>query len=89
LIEAVFTGIYCLEAALKIIAWGWRSYIEKAKNLFDFAITVLAFLATAYVYYPNKFNDSRLIRYIIMARVARLARVILSMKSFRLIGVIW
>lgn len=89
LVEAIFTLIYCLEAFLKIVALGWRSYIEKAKNVFDFVITIFAFLASAYVYYPNEFNDSRLIRYIVMARVLRLARVIISMKRFRLIGVIW
>ena len=70
-------------------ALGWRSYIESAKNVFDFVITIFAFLASAYVYYPNEFSDSRLIRYIVMARVLRLVRIIISMKRFRLIGVIW
>lgn len=88
-IETMFTAIYCLEAFLKIIALGWRAYIERTRNVFDFVITILAFLATAYVYYPNEFSDSRLIRYIVMARVLRLARVIISLKPFRMIGVIW
>ena len=89
LIEAVFTAIYCLEAALKIIALGWRSYSESARNIFDFLITILALVASIYVYYPNNFSDSRVIRYIVMTRVIRLVRVIVSMKRFRVIGEIW
>ena len=89
LIEAMFTAIYCLEAMLKIIALGSRSYFERARNVFDFTVTVMAFLATVYVYYPNNFSDSRLIRYIVMTRVLRLVRIIVAMKPFRLIGVIW
>ncbi|CAB9519936.1 pore calcium channel protein 1 [Seminavis robusta] len=89
LIEAIFTAIYCVEAILKIVAMGWNNYIEKAKNVFDFIITILAFLATAYVYYPNDYSDSRLIRYIVMARVVRIARVVIAFKPFRVIGIIW
>ena len=89
LIEAVFTAIYCLEATLKIIALGWRSYSESARNVFDFLITILALVASIYVYYPNDFSDSRVIRYIVMTRVIRLVRVIMSMKRFRVIGEIW
>jgi len=89
LIEALFTLIYCVEALLKIIALGWRSYSESTKNIFDFVITILAFVASAYVYYPNEFSDSRIIRYIVMARIFRLSRVIISMKQFRVVGEIW
>lgn len=89
LIEALFTGIYCLEAMLKIVAIGWRSYSERTRNVFDFLITILAFVATAYVYYPNQYSDSRVIRYIVMTRVLRLVRVIVSIKRFRVVGEIW
>lgn len=49
LIETVFTAIYCIEATAKILAVGWRSYIQHTKNVFDFVITILALGATAYV----------------------------------------
>lgn len=49
----------------------------------------MALAASAYVYYPNDFSDSRLIRYIVMTRVLRLVRIIVSIKQFRLIGVIY
>lgn len=88
LCEAIFTLIYCVEAALKILAMGWRSYIEQFKNVFDFSITVFAFVTSAYVYYPNAFSDSRVIRYIVMARVLRLVRLVIALEPFRMIGVI-
>ena len=49
-LETVFTILYALEAILKIIVNGWRTYIESPKNCFDFFITVLVVLASAYVY---------------------------------------
>ena len=50
LIETAFTCIYVLEVVLKIMANGWKRYRESARNMFDFSITLLAMLATAYVY---------------------------------------
>ena len=46
----------------------------------------MSIAATAYVYYPNGYYDSRLVRYIVMARVLRLVRLLVSIKSFQLIG---
>jgi two pore calcium channel protein len=89
LIETVFTGIYCLEALLKIVALGWKTYIYSTRNAFDFIITVLALLASVYVYYPNEFSNSLIIRYIVMTRVVRLVRIIIALPPFRLIGIIW
>ena len=50
LMETIFTAIYVLEATLKIIVEGWKRYSESMRNMFDFFITMLAVLATAYVY---------------------------------------
>jgi two pore calcium channel protein, plant len=60
-------------------------YAESTKNLFDMTITFVAVLATIYVYYPNDYSDSRLIRYVIMTRVLRLLRLLFSMKPFQVI----
>ncbi len=49
-LETVFTVLYVLEAILKIIVNGWKTYIESPRNAFDFIITVLVVLASAYVY---------------------------------------
>jgi Ion transport protein len=50
LIETFFTGVYVVEASLKILVDGWKKYSESPRNVFDFTITVLAVLATLYVY---------------------------------------
>eukprot|EP00978_Attheya_sp_CCMP212_P020808 scaffold60102_cov53-Attheya_sp.AAC.6 len=86
LLETAFTIVYCIEMLVKIMTQSWKGFIESQRNRFDFLITVLAVFATAYVYYPNKFSDSRLIRYIVMARVLRLARLLIAMEGFRVIG---
>ena len=85
-VEAAFTVIYALEMIVKIVVLGWKKYTSMARNIFDGFITILAILATAYVYYPNSFNDPRLIRYIVMARVLRCARLFMAFKPFEAMG---
>lgn len=48
--ETLFTGLYVIEVVVKIIVEGWKRYSESMRNMFDFFITVLAVLASAYVY---------------------------------------
>lgn len=86
--ETLFTVVYCLEVVVKVTVNGWKAYMERQKNVFDFTITVLAVLSSAYVYYPNDYSDSRLVRLIVMARVLRLIRLLTAMKRFQLIGMI-
>ena len=86
MMESIFTMIYVVEVLVKVTVHGWREYRESARNMFDCFITVLALLATAYVYYPNAYSDSRLIRFIVMARVLRLLRILTAMRPFQLIG---
>jgi two pore calcium channel protein len=88
LMETVFTCLYLLEALLKIMVNGWKKYSEDMRNMFDFVITVMAVLATAYVYYPNAYSDSRLIRFVVMARVLRLGRILIAIPAFQSIGTI-
>eukprot|EP00593_Proboscia_inermis_P011455 CAMPEP_0171311692 /NCGR_PEP_ID=MMETSP0816-20121228/21976_1 /TAXON_ID=420281 /ORGANISM="Proboscia inermis, Strain CCAP1064/1" /LENGTH=260 /DNA_ID=CAMNT_0011796647 /DNA_START=245 /DNA_END=1027 /DNA_ORIENTATION=+ len=64
---------------------GWKSYSGTTSNLFDFAITLFAVLTSVYVYSPNGYDSTKLIRYSIMARVFRLSRLLGSMQSFNLI----
>lgn len=87
--ETLFTVIYCFEMILKILVNGWRRFSHSMRNLFDLLITILAILATVYVYFPNEFSDSRLIRYVVMSRVLRLARLLAAMKPFQIISYTW
>jgi hypothetical protein len=86
--ETAFAIVYCVEVIVKIVVAGWKSYSESQRNMFDFFITLLAVLSMAYVYYPNDFSDTRLIRLIVMARVLRLVRLLTMMKRFQLIAMV-
>ena len=57
-VETIFTVVYSMEAVLKIMVYGWKRYIQSPRNCFDFIITVVAIVATAYVYckYPCSFS---------------------------------
>ena len=88
LVETMFTAFYLVEALLKITVDGWKRYKESARNCFDFGVTMTALIATAYVYYPNTYSDSRLIRLVVMARVLRLVRLLMIVPAFQLLGAI-
>jgi two pore calcium channel protein len=85
-LETVFTVVYSLEIICKLLVLGWKSFRESGKNMFDMTITIMAVLATAYVYYPNEFSNSTLIRYVVMARVLRLSRLLTAMRPFQVIA---
>ena len=71
--ESMFTMLYLLEVMVKVMVNGWKRYLESPRNVFDFSITLLALVATVYVYYPNAYADSRLIRFVVMARVSNVS----------------
>lgn len=84
--ETGFTVIYTLEVMIKIAVYGWKTYLEQMKNVFDLTITAMAIVSAVVVYYPNDYSDSRLIRMILAARVLRLVRVLTALKPFQQIG---
>lgn len=88
LFETCFTCVYVVEVMLKIMVDGWRRYRESTRNMFDFTITIAAVAATAYVYYPNTYSDSRLVRLVVMARVLRLGRLMMTVRAFQVLGTI-
>lgn len=49
---------------------------------------MMAVIATAYVYYPNAYNDPTLIKLVVMARVCRLIRLLFALKAFQMFGAI-
>lgn len=85
MLETFFTVFYTVEALIKISVFGWKSYSENLRNIFDFTVTVLAAVSSVIVYYPNEFSDSRLIRMIVMARVLRLIRLLAAIPTFQII----
>ncbi len=83
IVETLFTLLFVIEMMLKITALGWSRYILTLRNKFDGLITVMAVVATFYVYAPNSYNDSHLIRFIVMARSLRVFRLFLAIKPFQ------
>jgi len=84
-LETLFTLIYFVEMSIKISILGWKKYCASPGNLYDGTITVTAILATLYVYYPNSYSNSNLIRLVMMSRVLRLLRLFNALPSFKLI----
>lgn len=76
--ETIFTVLYTVEAAIKILVDGWQKYSESPRNIFDFAITAAVLAASIYVYYPNNYSDNRLITLIVLLRVLRLGRLLMA-----------
>jgi two pore calcium channel protein len=83
-LETVFTCVYVVEISVKVLFKGWQEFSRSSRNIFDMAITILAVFATVYVYLPNELNDSRLIRFIVMARVLRLTRLLAVIAPFQI-----
>eukprot|EP00803_Ostreobium_quekettii_P002207 evm.model.scf_1276.3 EVM.evm.TU.scf_1276.3 scf_1276:5647-9265(-) len=84
-IEQVFSFLFVCEVVVKVMAKSWRGYWSSAGNKFDFLITVATVLASLYVYYPNAFNNSNLIKWFQVLRVLRAVRFLARMEGFRAI----
>jgi len=82
MVELVFTTIYFFEMLSKNILMGAKTYWGSYRNQFDGIITTLSVVATCYVYYPNDFSDSRLIKYVVMIRVLRLGRLLVNVREY-------
>ncbi len=80
--ETIFTLVYVLEMSTKILLLGWKKYSSTVRNLFDAFITILAVGSMILVYYPNNYNNSHLIRFVVMARVVRVFRLFMVIKPF-------
>jgi len=84
--QSIFTCIYFVEVVVKVLVFGWKRYSESGKNMFDFCITGLSIGTTIYVYYPNDFSNSILIRLVVMARVFRLGRLLAALRPFQVLA---
>ncbi|KAL9268653.1 Two pore calcium channel protein 1A-like protein [Drosera capensis] len=79
-VEFVFGWIYVVEMALKVYSYGFVNYWRDGLNRFDFVITwVIVAGETATFASPN----GSTIRYLILARVLRLIRLLMHVKRYR------
>ncbi|GAB2274794.1 mitochondrial thiamine pyrophosphate transporter [Dionaea muscipula] len=86
-VEFVFGWIYFVEMALKIYAYGFVNYWRDGLNRFDFIITwVIVVGETATFASPDGstfLSNGEWIRYLILARVLRLIRLLMHVKRYR------
>jgi len=73
-INLVFTGVFILEAGLKILAFGFTRYFQSSWNRFDFFV-VLASLVDISVSYGSESNSQQFLKSLQIIRVLRVLRV--------------
>ncbi|KAK3267902.1 mitochondrial thiamine pyrophosphate transporter, partial [Cymbomonas tetramitiformis] len=87
-VELTFTIVLALEVALKIVTKGWSRYWNANHvNRFDFGVTVITVLATAYVYLPGASNDPHTIRFILLLRLPRMFVLLLNVPKFKVVAI--
>ncbi|KAL8151078.1 hypothetical protein V2J09_020886 [Rumex salicifolius] len=86
-VEFVFGWIYVVEMALKVYATGFVNYWRDGLNRFDFIITwVIVIGETATFLSPEGLtflSNGEWIRYLILARVLRLIRLLMHVRRYR------
>ncbi|XP_078438900.1 two-pore channel 1 [Wolffia australiana] len=85
-VEFFFGWIYILEVALKIFSTGFDRYWMEGQNRFDFVITWIIFIGeTLTFFFPQIpfLSNGEWIRYLLIARMLRLLRILLHFKQYR------
>ncbi|WCJ30756.1 Two pore calcium channel protein 1 [Euphorbia peplus] len=86
-VEFVFGWIYVLEMALKVYSFGFTNYWMDGQNRFDFAITWIIVIGET-ITFANPtgltfLSNGEWIRYLLLARMLRLIRLLMHVKSYR------
>ncbi|GAA0161530.1 ion channel [Lithospermum erythrorhizon] len=86
-LEFTFGWLYVVEMALKVYACGFENYWRDGQNRFDFVITwVIVIGETATFAAPNGLtflSNGEWIRYLLIARMFRLIRLLMHVPSYR------
>ncbi|KAG6553595.1 hypothetical protein Mapa_004509 [Marchantia paleacea] len=86
-VEFIFGWIYLFELALKVLVYGFQNYWRSGQNRFDFVITwVIVIGETLAVLLPNGLpwlTNTEWIRYLLIARLLRLVRVLMLVERYR------
>lgn len=87
-VEFTFGWIYVMEMILKVYSYGFENYWRDGQNRFDFVITVtIAIGETIDFASPDDglplFTNGEWIRYLLLARMLRLIRLLMYVKRFR------
>ncbi|CAI2366067.1 unnamed protein product [Moneuplotes crassus] len=89
-INTVFTVVFCIEMALKILGLGIRNYLRETMNYLDGAVVILSIVELAFLSNSGgSLSAFRTVRIFRTFRVLRVARLLRSMQSMQvIIGVI-
>jgi two pore calcium channel protein len=86
-IEFALGWLYVVEMLLKVVVYGFHNYWRSAQNRFDFIITVTVVIAeTLTNTLPSKINlfeNEEWIRYLLIARLLRLTRLLVLMERYQ------
>ncbi|KAK7272377.1 hypothetical protein RJT34_28921 [Clitoria ternatea] len=86
-VEFVFGWIYVIEMVLKIYSYGFENYWRDGQNRFDFIITVTIAIGETLTYATPDgllfFSNGEWIRYLLLARMLRLIRILMYVKRYR------
>ncbi|KAJ1434547.1 Voltage-dependent channel domain superfamily [Sesbania bispinosa] len=86
-VEFVFGWIYVIEMALKVYAYGFENYWRDGQNRFDFIITLIIVIGETITFASPDgllfFSNGEWIRYLLLARMLRLIRLLMHVKRYR------
>lgn len=88
-VEFIFGWLYVVEMLLKIYAYGFAGYWQDGLNKFDFVITWIIVVGETLTFLlPNSvpiISNEEWIRYLLIARLLRLIRLLLRVERYRVI----
>jgi amino acid transporter len=85
-VEPVFTLIYVVELALKLVVLGWGEYWRKLRNRFDFFVVVgLVLIEIDMLFSVNRGDYWMWIRYMLLIRLLRCMRLLVAVRRFNVI----
>lgn len=83
-INFIFTGVFALEAVIKISALGPRKYLKDSWNVFDFGILIGSIISIV-LYYAAGVKIKSAVMIVRSFRILRVVRLIKRAKSLSLI----
>lgn len=85
IVSSCFAACYVVEIAWKAVAYGgFGAYFRRSfRDAFDLVTTLASVAATLWVFVPNGFDDADAIRYALLLRTLRLARLVEMAPAFR------
>ncbi|KAK4286162.1 hypothetical protein QN277_002757 [Acacia crassicarpa] len=86
-VEFIFGWIYVIEMALKVYSYGFENYWRDGQNQFDFIITWVIVIGETVTFLtpddPDLFSNGEWIRYLLLARMLRLIRLLMHVQQYR------